>query len=210
MFSPEFFSIPSYLNCRLTCDDDHQDCDEYAITSQKRWEAGKEAGAFADEIVPIEVSSRKAKTVFETDEHPRPSADSVSMARLPPVFKPDGVVTAANASGICDGAAANVVASEEAISRFGLTPLARIVSYHTVGVEPSVMGIGPVEAVRGALRKAGLSLGQIDMFDINEAFAAQWLAVAKELDLPRDRTNIFGGAIGKLLLSSCILSRFSD
>ncbi|KAG0147849.1 hypothetical protein CROQUDRAFT_655644 [Cronartium quercuum f. sp. fusiforme G11] len=172
-----------------------QDCDDYAIQSQQRWAAGKEVGAFADEIVPIELASRKGKTMFEVDEHPRPSVDAAGMARLAPVFKPDGVVTAANASGICDGAAANVIASEAAISRFGLTPLARIVSYNIVGVEPSVMGIGPVEAVRGALAKAGLGIGQIDMFDVNEAFAAQWLAVAKELDLPSERTNIFGGAI---------------
>lgn len=129
------------------------------------------------------------------------------MARLTPVFKPDGVVTAANASGICDGAAANVIASEEALGRYDMTPLARIVSYHTVGVEPSVMGIGPVQAIRGALDKAGLGLSQIDLFDVNEAFAAQWLAVAKELDLPLDRTNVFGGAIGTSPLHASISPR---
>lgn len=171
-----------------------QDCDKYAIQSQERWAAGKSAGAFDQELTPIELTSRKGKIIFDTDEHPRtPSIESLS--KLSPVFKPDGVVTAANASGICDGASANLVASEDFINQHSLTPLARIVSYDIVGVEPSLMGIGPVDAVKGALKKAGLGIGQIDMFDINEAFAAQWLAVAKELDLPNDRSNMFGGAI---------------
>lgn len=172
-----------------------EDCDRFALESQKRWEQGRQAGAFEQELVPVELVSRKSTVQFKIDEHPRPQTDESSIKKLAPVFKKDGVVTAANASGICDGASANVVVSDTWLKKTQIQPLARIVSYHTVAVEPTIMGIGPVGAIKGALKSAGLSIGQIDLFDVNEAFAAQWLAVAKELDLPFDRSNMFGGAI---------------
>ncbi|GAA5976727.1 hypothetical protein JCM11641_005675 [Rhodosporidiobolus odoratus] len=176
-----------------------QQCDEYALQSQKRWKEGLDAGAFASEIVPISLPPKKKggdPILFAQDEHPRPQSTLESLGKLPPVFKrQDGTVTAGNASGICDGAAANVVVSEKAIGRFGLKPLARVLSSHVVAVEPTIMGIGPVEAIRGALAKASLKIDDIDMFDINEAFAAQWLSVQRELELPNEKTNLFGGAI---------------
>jgi acetyl-CoA acyltransferase 2 len=147
-------------------------------------------------VIPVELVSRKATVQFSVDEHPRPQTDETSLKKLAPVFKKNGVVTAANASGICDGASANVVVSEAWLKKTQVKPLARIVSHHTVAVDPTIMGIGPVGAIKGALKSAGLSIGQVDLFDINEAFAAQWLAVTKELELPLDRTNMFGGAIG--------------
>ncbi|KAM0748295.1 thiolase [Meredithblackwellia eburnea MCA 4105] len=175
-----------------------QECDEYAVLTQQRWKAALDAGAFKDEIVPVTLPPKKRggpDVVFAQDEHPRPQATVESLAKLPSVFAKGGVVTAGNASGICDGAAANVVVSEKAISQYGLTPLAKVVSYHVVAVEPSIMGIGPVEAIRGALQKANLSISDIDLFDVNEAFAAQWLSVQKELGLPIEKSNVFGGAI---------------
>jgi len=172
-----------------------EDCDRFALESQKRWEQGRKDGAFEQEVIPVELISRKATVQFNTDEHPRPQTNEASLQKLAPVFKKDGVVTAANASGICDGASANVVVSEGWLKKHQVKPLARIVSHHTVAVEPAIMGIGPVGAITGALKSAGLSIGQIDLFDVNEAFAAQWLAVAKELELPRERSNMFGGAI---------------
>lgn len=173
-----------------------EDCDKYAVQSQHRYGEGLAAGAFADEIVPIELSTKKGPVTLDKDEHPRPKVDLAAMAKLPAVAKKGGTVSAGNASGICDGGSANVVASEEGIKRFGLKPLARIVAYHTVAVEPTIMGIGPVEAIKGALARAGLGIEDIDLFDVNEAFAAQWLSVQKELGLPSDKSNVFGGAIG--------------
>ncbi|GAA98533.1 uncharacterized protein L969DRAFT_88519 [Mixia osmundae IAM 14324] len=173
-----------------------EECDNYAVQSQHRWAAAQEAGAFKDEIAPVSVPGRKgAVESFEIDEHPRPKVDLAAMTKLPAVFKKGGVVSAGNASGICDGAAANVVASEEGVKRYGLKPLARILSYHVVAVEPSIMGIGPVRAIQGALERASLNIDDIDLFDINEAFAAQWLSVQRELKLPNEKSNIFGGAI---------------
>ncbi|WFD22431.1 acetyl-CoA C-acyltransferase [Malassezia equina] len=172
-----------------------QQCDEFALQSQQRWAKAQEEGAFKDEIVPIEVKVKKATETFAVDEHPRPKTTLETLAKLPSVFKKDGVVTAGNASGICDGAAANVIASEEAVNAHGLKPLARIVSYGVTGCEPSIMGIGPVEASKMALKRAGLSVGDMDLIEVNEAFAAQFLAVQKELELPNDKTNVFGGAI---------------
>ena len=132
---------------------------------------------------------------FAVDEHPRPNSTLESLGKLAPVFKKDGVVTAGNASGICDGAAMLVVTSAEFAAKKGLTPLARIVSWGTVGVEPSLMGIGPAYAIPKALERAGLTLAEVDRFDVNEAFAPQWLAVAKHLELPLERSNVWGGAI---------------
>ena len=172
-----------------------QQCDEFALQSQHRWAKAQEEGAFKDEIAPIEVKVKKATEVFAVDEYPRPKTTIETLAKLPSVFKKDGVVTAGNASGICDGAAANVIASEEAVNAHGLKPLARIVSYGVTGCEPSIMGIGPVEASKLALKRAGLNMGDMDLIEVNEAFAAQFLAVQKELELPNEKTNLFGGAI---------------
>ncbi|GAA5917628.1 hypothetical protein JCM5296_002148 [Sporobolomyces johnsonii] len=175
-----------------------EQCDEYALQSQKRWKEALDAGAFSSEITPISLPSKKKGAdpiTFAQDEHPRPQATKESLAKLPSVFAKGGVVSAGNASGICDGAAANVVVSEEALKRYGIKPLARVLSYHVVAVEPTIMGIGPVEAIRGALEKASLKMEDIDLFDVNEAFAAQWLSVQRELGLPNEKTNVFGGAI---------------
>ncbi|CAG8461842.1 7600_t:CDS:2 [Funneliformis mosseae] len=173
-----------------------EQADEYALSSQKRWAAANEAGRFKQEIVPIEIKTRKGVEIFDTDEHPRPKTTIESLAKLAPVFKKDvGLVTAGNASGISDGAGAIIVAGENAVKGFKLTPLARIVSYFSTGVEPTIMGIGPVPAIRRVLEKAKLNLNDIGLIEVNEAFAAQYLAVEKELGLDRSITNANGGAI---------------
>lgn len=172
-----------------------EQCDAFALQSQQRWAKANEEGVFKDEIEPIEVKTKKTSEMFSVDEHPRPQTTMESLAKLPSVFKKGGTVTAGNASGICDGAAANVVASEEAVNKHGLKPLARIVSYGVTACEPSIMGIGPVEATRLALGRAGLSIADMDIIELNEAFAAQFLSVQKELELPNEKTNMFGGAI---------------
>lgn len=172
-----------------------EQADEYGLRSQKAWAAAHEGGRFNAEIAPIELKGRKGPELFAVDEHPRPDATLEKMATLPTVFKKDGRVTAGNASGICDGAAALVVASGEAVKKHGLQPLARLVQWHAAGVDPKIMGIGPVPAIRGALERAALSLGQIDLVEINEAFAPQYLACEKELGLDREKANVDGGAI---------------
>ncbi len=172
-----------------------EDCDAFAIRSQQRWAAAQESGGFADEMASIELKTRKGPKVIDTDEHPRPQTTMETLAKLPPVFKKDGVVTAGNASGICDGAAALVVADGEWAKSRGLTPLAKLVQWGIAGVEPTLMGIGPAPAIRSALDRAGLEQGAVDWFDINEAFAAQWLAVQRELELPDDKSNPNGGAV---------------
>lgn len=150
---------------------------------------------FVSEIVPVEVKGRKGKETMDSDEHPRPQSTIADLAKLKPVFKPDGVVTAGTSSGICDGAASLIVASEEACKRDNLKPLARVVAWSRVGCDPSIMGIGPVEAIRTVLRDTKLTLADIDLVEINEAFGAQYLACEKELGLDRDRANVNGGAI---------------
>nr|XP_020669150.1 3-ketoacyl-CoA thiolase, mitochondrial [Pogona vitticeps] len=172
-----------------------EECDRYALKSQQRWKAGDEAGYFKAEMAPIEVKTKKGKQIMEQDEHPRPKATMEELGKLPPVFKKDGTVTAGNASGICDGAGVVVIASEDAVKKHNLTPLARIVSYHSVGCDPNIMGIGPVPAITEALKKAGLSLKDMDLVEVNEAFAPQYLAVEKVLGLDPEKTNIHGGAI---------------
>ncbi|KAK0519011.1 3-ketoacyl-CoA thiolase, mitochondrial [Tilletia horrida] len=172
-----------------------EQCDAYALQSQQRWAKAQEEGAFKDEIAPVEVKVKKATETFEVDEHPRPKSTVESLARLPSVFKKEGTVTAGNASGICDGAAANVIASEEALKRYNLKPLARVVSYGVTACEPSIMGIAPVNAIPLALERAGLTIADMDLIEVNEAFAAQFLSVQKVLELPNDKTNVFGGAI---------------
>lgn len=172
-----------------------QECDEYAIRSQQTWAAAQAAGVFTAEIAPIDLVTKKGTSTMTKDEHPRPDSTLESISKLKPVFSKDGVVTAANASGICDGAGTIILASEAAVKQYNLTPLARLVSTAVTGCEPTIMGIGPVEAIRKALAKADLSLNQIDRVEINEAFAAQFLACAKELELDMSKTNLHGGAI---------------
>jgi acetyl-CoA acetyltransferase family protein len=172
-----------------------EQCDAYALQSQQRWAAAHAAGRFQDEIAPYELPSKKGAVTHAVDEDPRPQTTLEALARLSPVFKKDGVVTAGNASAITDGAAALVVASGDWARARGLTPLARIVQWGVAGVEPKVMGIGPVPAIQSALRRAELTLADLDLVEVNEAFAPQYLAVEKELGLDREKTNVDGGAI---------------
>ena len=171
------------------------ECDAYALSSQQRWAAANEKGVFKDEIVSVEIANKKGAIQFAVDEHPRPQSTLETLAKLPPVFKKDGVVTAGNASGICDGAACLVVTTEEFAKAKGLKPLARLVQWGVAGVDPAIMGIGPAPAIQHALARAELKQSDIDLFEVNEAFAPQYLAVEKELGLPRDKTNVNGGAI---------------
>jgi acetyl-CoA C-acetyltransferase len=171
--------------------------DEFAVESQRRAAAAISSGRFVDEIVPVPVPQRKGEPLlFKTDEHPRPDSTLDKLARLGPAFQPEtGTVTAANASGLNDGAASLVISSRERARLMELTPLAQIVSYASAGVDPRYMGLGPIPAVARALEKAGLSPGDIDLFELNEAFAAQSLAVIDELGLDPSRVNVNGGAI---------------
>ncbi len=169
--------------------------DEYALRSQQEAKRATDAGYFAEEMVPVEIKSRKSSTFFATDDHMRPETTLEGLAKLRPAFAKDGFVTAGNASGIVDGAAALVIAGEEFVKAKNVKPWGRIVSWAYAGVEPELMGIGPVPATRLALDKAGLKLSDMDLVEVNEAFAAQYLAVEKELGLDRSRTNVNGGAI---------------
>jgi len=169
--------------------------DALALESQRRAAAAIANGYFKEQIVPVEIKTRKGVTVFDTDEHVRADATLESLAALKPVFKKDGTVTAGNASGINDGAAAVVLASGEAVAEHGLKPLARILGWGHAGVEPSVMGLGPVKAVPIALARAGLTLDQIDVIEANEAFAAQACGVAQELGFDSAKTNPNGSGI---------------
>jgi len=172
-----------------------EEVDAFAIRSQQTWGAAAQAGVFADEISPITLKSRKGEVVMSLDEHPKPKTTIEQLAKLPPVFKKGGVVTAGSASGICDGAGAVILASEEAVTKHGLTPLARIVGYGVAGCEPTIMGIGPVPAIEAMMAKTGVSLGEVDQIEINEAFGAQTLACQKALDIPMEKLNTCGGAI---------------
>jgi acetyl-CoA acetyltransferase family protein len=169
--------------------------DEYALLSQTRAAAAWEAGRLGEEVVPVEIKGRKGVTLFERDDHLRPDTTLEGLAKLKPAFSKDGFVTAGNASGIVDGAAAILIADEETARKLETRPLGRIVSWGVAGVPPEIMGIGPVPASQKALAAAGLSLGDIDLVEVNEAFAGQYLAVEKELGLDRERTNVNGGAI---------------
>lgn len=169
--------------------------DAFAAKSQQKAEAAQQADRFKDEIVPVEVKKRKETIIVDRDEFPRAGVTVEKLAGLRPAFKKDGTVTAANASGINDGAAALLIMSEDKANELGLKPLARIVSNAVAGVDPAIMGIGPVPATKKALEKAGLSLADIDLIEANEAFAAQSLAVAKELDFDLEKVNVNGGAI---------------
>lgn len=170
--------------------------DAFAAESQRRAVAAIAAGHFKSQIVPVEIKGRKGVTLFDTDEHPKAETTVDTLARLKPAFKKEGgSVTAGNASGLNDGAAACVLMEAGAAARAGLTPLARLVSYAVAGVEPSIMGTGPIPAVKLALKRAGLALADMDVIESNEAFAAQSLGVCKGLDLDPARTNPNGGAI---------------
>jgi len=171
------------------------ECDEFALASQQRWAAAHAAGHFNDEITPIEVKVKRKMEVFDTDEHPRGNVTLEQLQKLPPVFKKNGTVSPGNASGICDGAAALVLASEEACTTHNLTPLAKIVSYGIKGVDPSIMGIGPCPAIKEALQKANMSLSDMALVEVNEAFAPQYISCERELGLDRSITNACGGAI---------------
>ena len=171
--------------------------DAYALRSQHLARDAWASGVYADEVVPVMVrrSRSKAAESFSRDEHMRPDSTAEGLAKLTPLFKQNGTVTAGNASGIGDGAGALVMASEAAVKTHGVTPLARLVSSAVVGVEPTVMGIGPAPAARLALERAGMRFDQIDLFEVNEAFASQVVAVELELGIPREKFNIHGGAI---------------
>ena len=172
-----------------------RDADAYALRSQQAADAAAKARVFEDEIAPVEVKQGRKCVLAREDDHPRPETTMETLEKLPPSFKKDGLVTAGNASGIVDGAAAVVVTREKAAKERGLKPLGRILSWAVAGVDPSIMGIGPVPSTRKALHLAGMKLEQMDRVEVNEAFAAQYLAVEKELGLQRDRTNVNGGAI---------------
>jgi acetyl-CoA C-acetyltransferase len=169
--------------------------DALAVESHRRAAAAVAAGYFAEQIVPIQVPGKKGPTTIDADEHIRPGVTEADLARLKPAFATAGTVTAGNASGVNDAAAAVILAHESYAERNGCQPMGRLVAYAHAGVEPRVMGIGPVPAVRKVLERADLKLDDIDQFEVNEAFAAQALAVAKELGLPPDRTNPNGSGI---------------
>jgi acetyl-CoA acyltransferase 2 len=172
-----------------------EDCDQFSLRSQQTWGAAAAAGHFTDEIVPIMLKIKRKDVEMTLDEHPKPKTTLEQLAKLPAVFKKGGVVTAGGASGICDGAGAVMLASEEAVTKFGLTPLARVVGYGVAGCEPTIMGIGPVPAITAMLEKTGISLGEVDQIEINEAFSAQALSCQKALDIPLEKFNTCGGAV---------------
>ncbi|MFS2039485.1 acetyl-CoA C-acetyltransferase [Agrobacterium tumefaciens] len=169
--------------------------DQFAVASQNKAEAAQSAGRFADEIVAVTVKGRKADIIIETDEHIRTGVSLETMAKLRPAFDKEGTVTAGNASGLNDGAAATLLMSEQEAAKRGIKPLARIASWATAGVDPQIMGTGPIPASRKALAKAGWSIGDIGLVEANEAFAAQSCAVVRELGLDPDIVNVNGGAI---------------
>lgn len=169
--------------------------DAFALFSHERAAAARAAGKFAEEIVPVIVPTRKGDVIVDCDEHIKEGGTLESLAKLRPAFKKEGTVTAANASGINDGAASVIVAGETFVQEQGLKPVARIVSWGIAGVDPTIMGIGPVPAIQQALARANLTIADMDLVEINEAFAAQYLAVEKELGLDRGKTNVNGGAI---------------
>ncbi len=172
-----------------------EDQDAFAVASQNKAEAAQKAGKFADEIIAVTVKTRKGDIVVDADEYPRHGATLDGMAKLRPAFSKDGTVTAGNASGINDGAAAAVLMSEQEAARRGITPMARIVSWATCGVDPAIMGTGPIPASRRALEKAGWKVSDLDLVEANEAFAAQALAVNKDMGWDPAIVNVNGGAI---------------
>jgi acetyl-CoA acetyltransferase family protein len=182
-------------NCATKYGVSRQEQDEYAIRSQQLAGRAWADGRLRDEVVPVEIKSRKGSEIFAQDDHMRPESTMEALAKLPAAFSKNGCVTAGNASGIVDGGAALVIASEKGVRDHSLTPLARLTHWATVGVEPTLMGMGPAPAARLVLEKAKLTLKDLDLIEINEAFAAQYLAVEKELGLDREKVNVNGGAI---------------
>jgi acetyl-CoA acetyltransferase family protein len=182
-------------NCAAKYNVTREEQDAYAIRSQQLADKAWKEGRLGEEVVPVEIKSRKGVEVFAQDDHMRPDSTMEGLARLPAAFSKNGCVTAGNASGIVDGGAALILASDRAVREHGLTPLAKLTHWAYVGVEPSLMGMGPAPATRKVLEKAGLTLKDIDLIEVNEAFAAQYLSVEKELGLDRDRVNVNGGAI---------------
>lgn len=190
-----FYMAQTAENLARKHDISRDDQDAFALLSQQRASAAWEAGKFDEEIVPVEISSRKGTVSISRDDHLRADTTLEGLAKLKPAFSKDGFVTAGNASGIVDGGAAVVIAAEDAARRMERKPLGRIVSWGIAGVAPEIMGIGPVPASKQALERAGLRLPDIDLIEVNEAFAAQYLAVEREMGLDRERTNVNGGAI---------------
>ena len=182
-------------NCAAKYNVSREEQDAYAIRSQQLADKAWKEGRLKEEVVPVEVKGRKGVELFAQDDHMRPESTMEGLAKLPAAFSKNGCVTAGNASGIVDGGAALLVASAKGVKDHGLSPLARLTHWAYVGVEPTLMGMGPVPATRKVLDKAGLSLKDIDLIEVNEAFAAQYLSVEKELGLDRDRVNVNGGAI---------------
>ena len=182
-------------NCAVKYGITREQADEYALRSQQLAHKAWTSGVMKEEVVPVEIKTRKGITLIEQDDHMRPDTTMEILAKLPTVFKKDGVVTAGNASGIVDGAAALILAGGDAVKARGAKPLGRIVASATVGVEPTMMGMGPAPAIRKALERAKMALSDLDLIEINEAFAPQYLAVEKELGLDRSKVNVNGGAI---------------
>ena len=182
-------------NCAVKYNVSREEQDAYAIRSQQLADKAWKEGRLKEEVVPVEVKGRKGVELFAQDDHMRPESTMEGLAKLPAAFSKNGCVTAGNASGIVDGGAALLMASARGVKDRGLTPLARLTHWACVGVEPTLMGMGPVPATRKVLERAGLSLKDVDLIEVNEAFAAQYLSVEKELGLDRDRVNVNGGAI---------------
>jgi len=182
-------------NCAAKYGVTREEQDRYALRSQQLAAKAWADGRLAEEVVPVEIKSRRGPDFFRQDDHMRPETTLEGLAKLPTAFKKDGTVTAGNASGIVDGGAALLLASESAVHERGLTPLGRLAAWTAVGVEPSLMGMGPAPAIRRLLASTGFTMADVDLVDINEAFAAQYLSVEKELGLDRDKVNVNGGAI---------------
>ncbi len=182
-------------NCAAKYAVSREEQDRYALRSQQLAAAAWQAGRFTDEVVPVTIKSRQGTELFAQDDHMRPDSTLEGLAKLPAAFSKNGCVTAGNASGIVDGGAALLLASDRGVKTHGLKPLARLTHWAAVGVDPALMGMGPAPATRLVLQRAGLSLRDIDLVEINEAFAAQYLAVEKDLGLDRERVNVNGGAI---------------
>src|SRR5437762_5568813 len=189
------FMAETAEKCATNYEISREEQDRYAIRSQKHADDAWKHGRFAEEVVPVEIKTRRGTTVVDRDDHMRPDTTVEALAKLPTAFSKDGTVTAGNASGIVDGGAAVILASESGAKARGVSPIARLTGWATVGVDPSIMGMGPAPAIRKLLEKKKLTLDDIDLFEINEAFAAQYLAVEKELGLDREKVNVNGGAI---------------
>jgi len=182
-------------NCAAKYAVSREEQDRYAILSQQRADAAWKSGRLREEVVPVEITTRKGVELFAQDDHMRPDSTLETLAKLPAAFSKNGCVTAGNASGIVDGGAALLLASGKGVKAHGLKPIARLTHWATVGVDPALMGMGPAPATRLVLKRAGVTLNDIDLIEVNEAFAAQYLAVEKDLGLDRERVNVNGGAI---------------